>query len=55
MAGWSRSSTFERFYHKPTLSNNIGLVFEPYIVIYSPCPDVELLILQASEGCDVRS
>ena len=26
MAGWSRVSTFERFYFKPTPSNNMGLL-----------------------------
>ena len=50
--GWSRVSTFERFFSNPPpliIWGYYWLVFEPYIVIYSPRHEVELLISQASE------
>ena len=63
MAGWSRDSTFERFYHRPvkevenvilSYGANCGESLNNTMSYMQPCHDVELEIPQASEGCDVE-
>ena len=62
LAGWTRTSTFERFYHKPIMGKNEILVFAKQrkslndtMSYMQPCHDKELKIPQASEGCEVES
>ena len=61
LAGWSRASTFERFYNKPLEESNRILSFasapgeslNSTMSYMQSCHDVELEIPHASEGCDV--
>ena len=62
LAGWTRTSTFEHFYHKPIMDKNKILAFASQgkslnntMSYMQPCHDMELKIPQASEGCEVES
>ena len=65
MAGWSRQSTFERFYYKSiqnddyaravlSTSTQSSKSLNHTLSYTKPCHDVELIISQGSEGSDVR-
>ena len=56
MAGWSRQSTFETYYHKPASSDyseavlcgKKGIALNNTLSFMQPCHDVELIISQGS-------
>ena len=59
LAGWTRTSTFEHFYHKPIMGKKEILAFASQgkslndtMSYMQPCHDMELKI---SEGCEVES
>ena len=65
MAGWSRQSTFKRFYYKSIQNDNYARAvlststqssksLNHTLSYTKPCHDVELIISQGSEGSDVK-
>ena len=62
MAGWSRQSTFERFYYKSIQNENYARAvltqssrsLNHTLSYTKPCHNVELIISQGSEGSYVR-
>ena len=65
MAGWSRQSTFKRFYYKSIQNDDYARAvlststqnsksLNHTLSYMKPCHDVELIIPQGSKGSDVR-